>query len=268
VQPPAIKRIATDEGIAVLQPERPRDDAEFAARLAELSPDISIVVAYGHLLSATLIDLPRLGTLNVHASLLPLLRGAAPIQAAIREGLQETGVTIMRMVQRLDAGPMVHQLKTPILEDETGGELALRLSELGALALIEALALMEAGAAAEQQQDESLATYAPKIDRASTRIAWAHPAVQIARIIRAYDPRPGAFAVHRAAEVKLFGAKPVARKDGDEPGTVVAIDAAGMTVACGEGAVQLSVVQPAGKRRLGPLEWSNGRGITIGERLS
>src|SRR5438067_5765702 len=145
--PPPIKEIALDEGLPVLQPERPRGDEAFAARLREIAPDLSIVVAYGHILPRELIDLPRRGTLNVHASLLPALRGAAPVQAAIRDGLGETGVTIMRMVSKLDAGPIIHQLTTPVLDDETGGELSLRLSELGALALVEALAMLETGAA-------------------------------------------------------------------------------------------------------------------------
>jgi methionyl-tRNA formyltransferase len=126
----------------------------------KLEADVSIVVAYGNLLSKELIDLPARGTLNIHASLLPAFRGAAPIQAAILAGLTETGVSIMRMVPKLDAGPIVHQLTTPITDDETGGELTLRLSELGALALIEALALVEVGAAKERDQDESAATYA------------------------------------------------------------------------------------------------------------
>jgi methionyl-tRNA formyltransferase len=132
---PPVKRLALDEGLKVLQPERPHG-AEFVTELRALEPDVSVVVAYGHILPREVIDLPRLGTLNIHASLLPALRGAAPIQAAIRDGLTETGVTIMRMVPALDAGPMLHAVATPIAEDETYGELQLRLSELGALALV------------------------------------------------------------------------------------------------------------------------------------
>src|SRR6185312_7132852 len=134
---------------------------------------LSVVVAYGHILPRAIIDAPGHGTLNIHASLLPALRGAAPIQAAIREGLLETGVTIMRMVPALDAGPIVLQSRTPVMEDETYGELSLRLSELGALTLIEALSLIELGNTTEQPQDERFATYAPKIDRASTWIDWS-----------------------------------------------------------------------------------------------
>jgi methionyl-tRNA formyltransferase len=268
VEPPPIKEIALEEGLPVLQPVRPRGDEAFAARLRGIAPDLSIVVAYGHILPRELIDLPRKGTLNIHASLLPTLRGAAPVQAAIREGLTETGVTIMRMVPKLDAGPVLHQLRTPIADDETGGELALRLSELGALALIEALAAIELGAIAERAQDDASVTYASKIDREATRIDWRRPAVEVARVIRAYDPKPGALATHRDSDVKLFGARAMASLRTLDPGTVTVIDNNGMAVACADGAVQVTIVQPSGKRRLTPAEWANGRGIAVGERLS
>ena len=268
LEAPPIKRIALEEGLPVLQPTRPRGDAEFGAALRALAPDISIVVAYGHILPTELIDLPRLGTLNIHASLLPALRGAAPIQAAVRDGLRETGVTIMRMVTKLDAGPIIHQLRSPIADDETGGELTLRLSELSALALIEALAMIEVGVAAEKAQDESRATYASKIDRESARVDWSRPAVEVARSIRAYDPKPGAFAVHRDADIKVYGGRAMVSLGGGEPGDVTLIDSNGMAVACGDGAVQITSVQPAGKRRLAPADLANGRGIAVGERLS
>src|SRR6186713_1216585 len=169
LQPPPVKLVAQEEGIPVLQPVKPRGD-EFIAQLRALEPDISVVVAYGHILVREVIDLPRLGTLNIHASLLPQWRGAAPIQAAIRAGQSETGVTIMRMVPKLDAGPILLQVATPIVHDETYGELQLRLSELGALALIEALSLIDIGQITERPQDESLATFAPKIERDDARI--------------------------------------------------------------------------------------------------
>jgi methionyl-tRNA formyltransferase len=268
LEPSPVKQVAVEENIAVLQPEKPRSDAEFLAAVRRLSPDISIVVAYGNLLSKELIDLPKRGTLNIHASVLPAFRGAAPIQASILSGLSETGVTIMRMVQKLDAGPIVHQLTTPITDDETGGELTLRLSELGALALIEALALMEAGAAKERDQDESAATYAGKIDRDATRIDWTRPAADVARQIRAFDPKPGAWTTHRAADLKVFGARHMRSLHSAEPGTVTLIDGNGMAVGCGEGEVQILALQPSGKRRLTPADLGNGRGIAVGERLS
>jgi methionyl-tRNA formyltransferase len=268
LESPPVKQIAVEESIRVLQPEKPRGDMDFLAAVRELEPDISIVVAYGNLLSKELIDLPKRGTLNIHASLLPAFRGAAPIQAAILGGLTETGVTIMRMVPKLDAGPIVHQLTTPIADDETGGELTLRLSELGALALVEALALIEVGAAGERAQDDTAATYAGKIDRDSTRIDWTQSAAEVARRIRAYDPKPGSWASHRGADVKLYGGKAMATLHPAPPGEVTLIDSNGMAVACGDGAVQITAVKPAGKRRLAPHELANGRGIAMGERLS
>lgn len=266
VQPSPVKRIAIDEGLVVLQPERPRGD-EFLAQIARLDAELSVVVAYGHILPQAVIDLPTRGTVNIHASLLPALRGAAPIQAAIREGYAETGVTIMRMVPALDAGPVIIQSRTPILEDETYGELSLRLSELGALALIEALSLMELGDAPEDPQDEALATYAPKIDRAVTWVDWNATATQASRVIRSLDPKPGAVSSLRGGEVKLFGAKLAPRTTSMVPGEIVAIDESGLTVACGDGAVRIAAVQPAGKRRLAPNEWARGRGAAVGERF-
>lgn len=266
LQPPAVKQVAVSEGVAVLQPEKPKGDA-FAAQLRELAPDISVVVAYGHILPREIIDLPARGTINIHASLLPALRGAGPIQAAIRDGHARTGVTIMRMVQKLDAGPIILQLGAPVAEDETFGELALRLSELGATALIEALALIELGQAPETPQDESAATYAPKIDRAITRVDWSSDARGVSRAIRAYDPRPGAFSTLAGHEVKLFGARLAPRGESAQPGEVIGVSDDGLAVACGEGAVRVSQVQPAGKRRMSATEWLHGRGVAAGQRF-
>ena len=264
--PSPVKEVALTEGIPVQQPDKPRGDA-FLASLRELAPDVSVVVAYGHILPKAVIDAPRLGTLNIHASLLPALRGAAPIQAAIRDGLNETGVSIMQMVPALDAGPVIHSARTSILPDETAGELTLRLSEMGAQALIEALALLEMGLARPEPQDDSAATYAPKITRETAAVDWTRPALDVARHIRAYDPRPGAWGKVHDTEVKLFGARVAPKGSGESAGEVLAIDSDGMLVACGSGCVRVLAVQPAGKRRLSPLEWSHGRGIATGDRF-
>jgi methionyl-tRNA formyltransferase len=263
---PPVKRIALEEGIPVLQPERPRGD-EFLGRLRALAPDVSVVVAYGHILPKPVLDLPALGSLNVHASLLPALRGAAPIQAAILEGLRQTGVTVMRMVPALDAGPMLLQRATPIVEDETYGELQLRLSELGAEAIVEALALIDVGVTREEEQDESQSSYAPKIERATSRIDWTASAHAVSRQIRAFDPKPGAFTTHRGTDVKLFGARLAPGLRSARPGTVAEITRDGMTVDCGEGAIRISAVQPAGKKRITASEWLGGRGVGIGDVL-
>jgi len=261
-----VKDVALIEGLPVLQPEKPRGE-EFLDQMRALTPDVSVVVAYGHILPRAVIELPRLGTLNIHASLLPALRGAAPIQAAIREGFGETGVTIMQMVPALDAGPILHQVRTPIVEDETAGELALRLSELGAAALIEGLALIELGLAKPQPQDDAAATYAPKLTRESARVDWTASAHDVGRHIRAYDPRPGAWARVRGVEVKLFGARIAPRGTSHTAGEILSVDDVGMLVACGAGAVRLTVVQPAGKRRLSPAQWAHGRGVAVGDRF-
>jgi methionyl-tRNA formyltransferase len=271
---PPIKEIAVAEGLPVLQPERPRG-LEFVTSVRALEPEISVVVSYGHILPAEVIDLPRHGTVNVHASLLPKLRGASPIQAAIRDGFIETGVTIMRMVPALDAGPIILQARTPTQDDETYGELEARLSELGALALVEALTLLELGKATERPQNDAIASYAGKIDRASTRVDWSAGCGTVARHIRAYDPRPGAWTTLRSSDVKLFGA--LASTDGSHdslahtppvPGDVLAIDERGMLVATGDGAVRVAVAQPSGKRALAVQDWARGRGVRVGDRFA
>lgn len=265
LEPSPVKAAALEEGIPVLQPERPRGD-EFVAALRALAPDVSVVVAYGHILPRDVIDLPRLGTFNVHASLLPKYRGAAPIQAAVRDGCTDTGVTVQRMVEQLDAGPVVLALPTTIPPDETTGELALRLSELGAAAMIEALVLLELGQAVEVPQDAALATYAAKVDREQARIHWEAPGAQVQAVIRAYDPKPGAWTTLGGLEVRCFGAKVLPSRSG-EPGAVLEAGAAGVVVACGSDAVSIAEVHPAGRKRVTAVEWARGRGVVAGQRF-
>jgi methionyl-tRNA formyltransferase len=265
LDPSPVKQVALEEGIPVLQPERPRGE-EFIAALRAVEPDVSVVVAYGHILLREVIDLPRLGTLNIHASLLPLYRGAAPIQAAIRDGRAETGVSIMRMVPALDAGPVILALPVEILPDETAGELQLRLAEVGAEGIVEALAMLDIGDAAEQAQDESLVTYAKKIERADAQVDWTQPAAIVQRLVRAYDPTPGAWTRLGDAEVRLFGARMAGSLHGT-PGTILLADDDGVVVACGEGAVRIVEVHVAGRRRQRAVEWVRGRGAAVGQVL-
>jgi len=260
--PSPVKQIALDEEIAVFQPKNARD-SELYDKLKELKPDVSAVVAYGHLLPQKIIDLPMRGTFNVHASLLPALRGAAPIQAAIRLGLTETGVTVMRVVPALDAGPMLLQASAPVLEDETYGELQVRLSELGALTLVEALTLISLGEVREMPQDDARATYAPKITRESSRIDWTDSALEISRLIRASDPKPGAFTKTPRGEVKMFGPKVMDGIRGN-PGEVLKTRGE-LVIACGMDALRISEVQPAGKQRMDADEWARGRGTAVGD---
>ena len=172
----------------------------------------------------------------------------------------------MRMVQRLDAGPVLLQAPTPIEADETFGELQLRLSELGALAIMESLTLVSLGEAHETPQDEALATYAAKIDRTQLAIDWTVAGDEVARTICAFDPRPGAFSTLRDAEVKFFEARPSPDATGD-PGSVLRVDEAGLLIACGTGGVRCTYVHPAGKRRLAALDWAQGRGVVVGDRF-
>jgi len=275
LDPSPVKVVALEEGVPVLQPEKPRGET-FMADMAALEPDISVVVAYGHILPKVVIDAPPLGTLNIHASLLPALRGAAPIQASILAGHTETGVTIMRMVPALDAGPMLHVLRTPIHPELTYGELHDQLSELGAVAIVQALALLSVDAARDVPQDDTQATYAAKIHRESARLDFSPSASQVSRVVRAFDPRPGAHTTLHGAAVKCFGVRVRAETDADltddalrasRPGTIRAIDAEGMVVRCGDGAVRIAEVQPAGKGRMTPLDWQRGRGVQVGDRF-
>ena len=260
---PPVKQIAAEEEIPVLQPKNARDP-ELVEKLEALKPDISIVVAYGHILPQRIIDLPPKGTLNIHASLLPALRGAGPIQAAIRQGLSETGVSVMRVVPALDAGPVLLQASMPIFDDEAFGELQNRLSELGALTLIEALTLVNLGKAKETIQDESRATYAPKVTRESSRINWRDSAVEISRLIRASDPKPGAFTRTPRGDVKLFEPKVMDGIKG-EPGEVLKVTGE-LVIACGLDALRINEVQPSGKTRMSAHEWARGRGTAVGDR--
>lgn len=268
--PPPVKEIALEEKIPCFQPASAKDE-EFLATIEAMQPDISIVVAYGHILPRRVIELPRLGTLNIHASLLPLLRGAAPIQAAIRQGFRQTGVTIMKMVPALDAGPIILTAAVPILDDETYGELQNRLAELGALTLIEALALIELGKAEEVAQDDSLATYASKVTRDDARVDWSLSVEEVGRIVRAYDPKPAAFTTLNGTDVKLFGARAASERSlqgaaAGEPGEVIAVNE-GIMVSCSDGAVCIRDVQPSGRNRMLASEWARGRGVSIGDRF-
>lgn len=264
--PPAIKRVAMEEDLPVLQPSRP-SEAEFLDAFRTIAPDIGVVVAYGHILKPELLSIPPSGFINVHASLLPQLRGAAPIQHAILQGLEETGISIMRLEEGLDCGPVLQRVATPVAGDETWGEMSARMAELGALALVEALQLIELGEARWEPQDHAKATLAPKITRDTARIDWNRQADDIARLVRAMDPYPGAWAELDGLPIKLFGPQ---RADvvstAGVPGQVVETRPA-FVVATGKGALQFLDVQPAGKRRMAATEWVKGRGATVGRRF-
>jgi methionyl-tRNA formyltransferase len=266
---PAVKEVALESGFRVLEPKSPRAP-DFIDSIRALEPDLSVVVAYGHILVDEVLSLPPMGSINVHASLLPKLRGAAPVTWAIVRGHEETGVTVMRMVREMDAGPIIHQIVEPIFPDETGSELSIRLSELGAEALVEGLALLSTGQVEEVEQDHSLATFAPKVDRAAARIDWSLSAREVGCLVRGMDTTPGAWTRLDQLPVKLF--RPRVGQDeglgGEPPGTVLAADAqAGLVVRARDGAVRFDEVQPPGGRRMSVADWINGRGIEAGQRF-
>lgn len=252
--PPPVKVVALEEDIPVLQPAKPV--GPFLDEFRAFDVDIAAVVAYGHILRPDLLAIPRLGMINVHASILPALRGAAPIQWSILNGDETTGISIIQLEAGLDAGPVLHTLQTEVAADETGGELTERLAELGAAALIEALTLIDGGEANPVPQDHAQATFAPKVNRQTARLDWSRDAASVARVIRAFDPEPGAWCLLDGAEVKLFGAR--AANGSGEPGTVIQSGAT-ITVAAAVGAVEISEIQPAGKKRMSVGDWTRGR---------
>jgi methionyl-tRNA formyltransferase len=261
--PSPVKVFAQSQGIPVLQPVRPVGDV-FAASLRRFEADLGIVVAYGHILRPEILSIPAQGMINVHASLLPRYRGAAPVQHAILRGETETGISIMQMEAGLDSGPVVHRVATPIESDETAGQLAGRLAELGASALIEGLSLISGGLARPQPQDHARASFAPKIDREMARLVWERDAATLVRQVRAFDPFPGAWTTLNSATLKLFSIREVPGTG--EPGEVLAAGQR-LIVAAGRGAIAVNEVQPAGKNRLPVAAWVHGRGVAAGQRL-
>jgi methionyl-tRNA formyltransferase len=236
--------------------------------LHALHPRISIVVAYGHILSPDVLELPELGSWNVHASLLPELRGAAPVNWAIVRGLEATGVTVMRMTAGMDEGPIWLQREIPIASDDTAAILHARLSELGAEALVEALGLLEAGMLVPTEQDHARATYAPKLGRESARVDWSASAVAVARHIRGMDHVPGAWTTLDGAAIKLFRPAVSPDRGNHAAGEILRAEPEeGLVVGAGEGAVRIEEVQPSGRRQMAATDWLRGGGARPGDRF-
>ncbi|WP_339650758.1 methionyl-tRNA formyltransferase [Halopseudomonas pelagia] len=247
----AVKQLALQHQLPVFQPERLRSP-EAQAELAALRPDLLVVVAYGLILPQAVLDIPRLGCINSHASLLPRWRGAAPIQRAIEAGDPESGVTVMRMEAGLDTGPMLLKVHTELSPAETGGSLHDRLALLGSRALVEAISGMAAGTLQGEVQNDSLATYAHKLDKRAATIDWQRPASELDRLIRAFNPWPLAHARWQNQPLKIWAAEPVSAEG--NPGQVLECSKNGLVVACGQKALRLTRLQlPGGK----PLAFSD-----------
>jgi methionyl-tRNA formyltransferase len=262
--PPPVKVAAQAEELVIFQPEKPTDGA-LLLRLRDLKPDVGVVVAYGHILKADLLELPARGMVNVHPSLLPELRGPAPIEWAVINGLEKTGVTIMQMDAGMDTGPILHQIPHAIDPDVTGGELSEHLAEVGAQALVETLALLEADGLRPVPQDHSRATYAPKLTREIARIDWTKDATTIARLVRGLDPRPGAWTESDGLELKLYSAR--AADGHGAAGELLATDGR-LLIAAGSGAVEVFELQPAGKARMAADDWLRGARLAPGRRFT
>ena len=269
--PPPTKRLALEHGVPVFQPRRIREPAA-VAELAALAPDVIVVMAYGQILPKALLDLPRLACLNLHASLLPAHRGAAPIQASLLAGDRESGITVMWMDEGLDTGDILLTRPLRIRRRETGGTLHDRLAELAPEALAEAMNLLARGAAPRLAQDSTRATYAAKLSRESGVINWRASARAIDRQVRAMNPWPASStllpdpASDATRKLKVFSVIPF-RHAGGEPGTVLRADKRGILVAAGEGAVLLRDVQLEGKRRMPVCDFLPGHPIAVGTQL-
>ncbi len=253
-----VKQRALTLQVPVEQP-RTLKDRQAVETLAMHAPDIMLVVAYGLLLPQSILELPRFGGINIHASLLPRWRGAAPVARAIEAGDEVSGVCIMRMEAGLDTGPLMMKRETPIGERETAGQLQSRLAVLGAGLAIEALDVLAAGGGPLESQDESRATYARKLDKSEARLDWREPALVLERRVRAFNPWPVAEAVCEGQQLRIFEAQAIAAPRGPAPGTILSAGAGGIAVMTGDQALALTRVQLPGRRAVGAAEFANAR---------
>ncbi len=263
IQYTPVKEKALEHDIKVLQPEKVRGNEDFLAQLREYAPDIIVVVAYGQILPKEVLELPKYGCINVHASLLPRLRGAAPIQRAIIEGDEETGVTIMQMAEGLDTGDMllkesieIGKMNYSMLHDS--------LAEIGARLAVKTLELAEAGKLEPEPQDDSKSSYAKMIFKQEGKIDFTKEPDTIERLIRGFDPWPGAFCEYGDMVMKLWKAEPLPQNTGKEPGTITKVSPKGIEIACGNGTLLVSEIQVPGKKRVAVSEYLKGNRMEEG----
>ncbi len=256
LMPSPVKQLALQHAIPVYQPQTLRDPVA-QEELAALQADLLVVVAYGLILPQVVLDTPRLGCINSHASLLPRWRGAAPIQRAIEAGDDESGVTVMQMEAGLDTGPMLLKVRTPITAEDTGGSLHDRLAELGPPAVLQAISALATGTLKGEVQDDDLATYAHKLNKDEARLDWQRPAVELERLIRAFYPWPICHSTLNGAPLKVLAAQWVQGQG--QPGQIIQADREGLSVACGEGALRLTRLQLPGGKALNFADLLNSR---------
>lgn len=263
IQPSPVKQVALEAGIAVFQPEKLRR-AEAIEALKKWSPDVYVVAAFGQILPQAVLDIPPMGSINVHASLLPRWRGAAPIQAVIRAGDGESGVTIMKMDAGLDTGPMLAKCAIPLAPDETGASLHDKLAALSAELLIETLSGYLSGVIQPQPQDDTLSTYAPMIQKEEGQIDWTQEAAAIERLIRAFTPWPGTYSLWNGEQIKILSS--VITNGSAEPGHVIETRE-GIAVGTGKDLLLLRQVQLSGRKALPVEEFARGKSGFIGAKL-
>ena len=263
-----VKEYALAQGLTVYQPQKVKTP-EFVELLHELQPELIVVAAFGQFLSKEILELPKYGCINVHASLLPKYRGAAPIQYAIIKGEKESGVTIMQMDIGMDTGAMLDKVVVPIAENTTMGELHDALREQGAALLLEVIDKIAAGTAVAEPQDNEQATYATLLDRSMEHIDWSKTAQEVHNLIRGFNPAPSTFTkLPNGKSLKIWGSKMTDKNSNAAAGTVIVTGKHSFFVACGEGVLEITEVQPESKKRMPAQVFLNGRGVQEGDLLA
>lgn len=263
-----VKEYAMAQGLTVYQPQKVKTP-EFVELLHELQPELIVVAAFGQFLSKEILELPKYGCINVHASLLPKYRGAAPIQYAIIKGEKESGVTIMQMDIGMDTGAMLDKVVVPIAENTTMGELHDALREQGAALLLEVIDKIAAGTAVAEPQDNEQATYATLLDRSMEHIDWSKTAQEVHNLIRGFNPAPSTFTkLPNGKSLKIWGSKMTDKSSAAAAGTVIETGKHSFFVACGEGVLEITEVQPESKKRMPAQVFLNGRGVQEGDLLA
>lgn len=263
-----VKEYALEQGLTVYQPQKVKNP-EFVELLHELQPELIVVAAFGQFLSKEILELPKYGCINVHASLLPKYRGAAPIQYAIIKGEKESGVTIMQMDIGMDTGAMLDKVVVPIAENTTMGELHDALREQGATLLLQVIDNIAAGTAVAEPQDNEQATYATLLDRSMEHIDWSKTAQEVHNLIRGFNPAPSTFTkLPNGKSLKIWGSKITDKSSAAAAGTVIETGKHSFFVACGEGVLEITEVQPESKKRMPAQVFLNGRGVQEGDLLA